>query len=231
VIWSFHRAKRALRLLFPTLKKAFPLLLIVALLVSGLEYLTENFHQARFTNGGKDFSMASIIGLGILAVIANLILGHLWILASIWGTVKALDPNRANFSLTQSFHQSLIESLRKILSSMNYTLLLVIPGLIRWVRLYFVIPITLLSKTYTEGRTDALLHSQALSKKCFWPLLGLIFVQGVTTLTLDSTAAGLGWAGIFLIGISWLFSLFCGIYMTLTYFDIEGESALENWTV
>ncbi len=79
-----------------------------------------------------------------------------------------------------------IEELRAWGTSALWTLVFIIPGLIKMVQFLFVPLIVLSDSEYNQGRVDALAKSKALSDKVFWPLCFiLIFFTAVLPLLMS----------------------------------------------
>jgi hypothetical protein len=75
--------------------------------------------------------------------------------------------------------QLLIESLRAWGKAMTWGFLLIIPGVIQWLKLSFVPFVTLESQTYARGEIDALETSRKLSKGHLWHITGLMMLFSV----------------------------------------------------
>lgn len=78
-----------------------------------------------------------------------------------------------------SFEQIFIESLRSWGQALFWSLLLIVPGLIRYLQLIFVPFVVLLDPQYQEGKVDALSRSAALVNRNFFKVLGFIFVFSI----------------------------------------------------
>ena len=63
-----------------------------------------------------------------------------------------------------------VNQIKKFLFILLYSLLLIIPGIIKCIRLTFVTQTTFFEKTGQEGQLSALKASQDLTKGFFWPL-------------------------------------------------------------
>lgn len=75
----------------------------------------------------------------------------------------------------KDFEQMVIESLRAWGSTFLWTLLLIIPGIIKWLAYFFVPYVVLFSKKYSLGEVDALKHSQIIFFKSWGKLLLVLF--------------------------------------------------------
>lgn len=228
MVWSAARIHFSLKIFVPTLGAVLPVLVILAPCLWGLDYGASQFHEMRFQTATPDPSIVGLVTMGAFAVITHLLLHHVWVLAGTWATIRTIT-GRNSIPLNKDFHQSLIESLRSLLSVLNHSMLFLIPGLVRWVRLSFTIPVSLLSKSYALGQSDALKHSMKISSGFFWPLLSLYLSQGALVLCTEAAAKPLGWLGLPLLIASWLASLFFGIYRTLTYVAMEKSDELKDW--
>lgn len=82
------------------------------------------------------------------------------------------------WAFTQRHIQALtIESLRSLGVALIWFLLLIVPGVIKYIRYLFVPYIVVADPDYEAGRVDALNESERLSKGFFWPLLVIILIM------------------------------------------------------
>ena len=219
MIWSQQRFAKARQLFLPVLKKALPLLLPASLLIWGIEYAVSTVHKMRFASP-YDTSTAMILGSGIAAFLGNIILSVVWIVVSTWATIGALLPKETK-PLFSDFHQTLIEHTRRLLSTLLWSLVFVIPGFFRWLRLFFTAHVALLNPEYAKGHVDALKRSSDIVRGSGLALGFLLLIQGGISFGLESLGAEV-WPAFFPLGIlfyaiSWCVSLYCAIYLTLTY--------------
>jgi len=83
-------------------------------------------------------------------------------------TVKAKKSGK-------DFELVVIESLRAWGSTFLWTLLLIIPGIIKWLAYFFVPYVVLFSKKYSLGQVDALKHSQKIFFHAWGKLILILF--------------------------------------------------------
>jgi hypothetical protein len=86
-------------------------------------------------------------------------------------------------NLIGNFNHVLIESLRAWGRTLNWTLLFIIPGLYKWLKLSLVPLVVLLSNDYQDGKLDALDESENLTKG---QLLHLVFIFSVFGIVLPT---------------------------------------------
>lgn len=114
-----------------------------------------------------DGAPAWVWGVAMLSVLLNLLAPLLltfWFLTMIKAQKKVQD-----------FEQMIIESLRAWGSTFLWTLLLILPGLIKWLGYFFVPFVVLFSKKYASGEVDALKHSQKIFFHSWGKLLLILF--------------------------------------------------------
>ena len=102
-----------------------------------------------------------------------------------------------------------------------YSLLLFIPGLIRWVQLLFVCLVASFDRDYLAGKKDALQESERLVRGRFTALLFLVLLQNLLPFVIEmaSKFSFLSLVPAILVHlISWIFSLYISIYFSLTFF-------------
>ena len=77
------------------------------------------------------------------------------------------------------------ESLRGLGRVLLWSLVLLVPGIIQYVRLSFVPYLVAYSKEYNAGSVDALETSKVLTKPILWPLLGITLIMGLIMIGLE----------------------------------------------
>lgn len=85
----------------------------------------------------------------------------------------------------EAFYSLAAESLRVLGIVLLYSLLLIIPGFIQYVRLSFVPYLVFYSKEYRLGNINALERSKQLTKPILIPLLGLTVLIGALMIVLE----------------------------------------------
>jgi hypothetical protein len=117
-----------------------------------------------------------IWGYGICSILVSILIP---IIALLWVVRNRVTMN--------DYSQVIIESLRAWGKVITWSLLFVIPGLIKWLRLSFVPFIVLESPAYQRGELDALETSARLSKGQMFKLAGLLlFFSGVFPMILTN---------------------------------------------
>jgi hypothetical protein len=102
----------------------------------------------------------------LLSICAPIILN----LLVIYAVKPVANPFKKNLN------QSLIEELRALGSVMLWSILFIIPGLIRLAQYVFVPFIVTLSQRYQDGELDALAGSRSVSGKMFLKVIGILVV-------------------------------------------------------
>ncbi len=222
MIWSKQRFQHCLELYPRVLKEVAPLLLPISLLIWGLEFYVSWLNKARFENPYES-SMVFMASIGLIGVILQSLASVIWVLYVSRSTQRQMKngagPHPFSF-LRQHFHQSLIESVRALISVGIYAVFFILPALYRWVQMIFVVLISAFDPEYLKGKKDALLESKRLVKGAFFPLLALILLQSLIPMTIEETAksSGLSFTTPIFYLTSWLLTLFLAIYFSLTFF-------------
>lgn len=110
-------------------------------------------------------------GIAFLSVVLN-------ILAPLMIAFWLLNSLRAK-SVLADFEFLLIENLRAWGSTFLWSLLLILPGLYKWLSYSLVPYVVLFSKKYSEGQVDALEFSTVVFKKCWLKVLFLVLFFGL----------------------------------------------------
>ncbi len=110
-------------------------------------------------------------GIALLSVVLN-------ILAPLVIAFWLLNSLRAK-SVPADFEFLLIENLRAWGSTFLWSLLLILPGLYKWLSYSLVPYVVLFSKKYSEGQVDALEFSNLVFKKCWFKVLVLVLFFGL----------------------------------------------------
>jgi len=110
-------------------------------------------------------------GIAVLSVLLNMLapLVLAFCLLGLLKTTKSL----------KDFEQLVIESLRAWGSTFLWTLLLIVPGVVKWIAYFFVPFVVLFSKKYSLGEVDALQHSQKIFFNTWGKLLIVLFFFSV----------------------------------------------------
>lgn len=119
----------------------------------------------------SDGAPAWVWGIALLSVMLNMLapLVLAFCLLSLLKTRKTF----------KDFEQLVIESLRAWGSTFLWTLLLIIPGIMKWLAYFFVPFVVLFSKKYSLGEVDALKHSQKIFFNSWGKLLIVLFIFSV----------------------------------------------------
>jgi len=110
-------------------------------------------------------------GIALVSVVLN-------ILAPLVIAFWLLNSLRAK-SAPADFEFLLIENLRAWGSTFLWSLLLILPGLYKWLSYSLVPYVVLFSKKYSEGQADALELSTLVFKKCWYKILILVLFFGL----------------------------------------------------
>jgi hypothetical protein len=166
-----------LKVLLESLWILLPTFIILELFNSGFDYLINN--EADNT-------------LNLLYRLTQMILQLTWTLVAVLVVpyyVKRLQTTSNDFDLKTSLGQHIssfwqplcIESMRSVLKIVLWSLLLLLPGLWKSVKLYFVTLVVQLDQKYIDGKVDALDRSESLFKnqnlKVFLNLLPLWIIS------------------------------------------------------
>ncbi|MGE0631733.1 MAG: hypothetical protein AB7O96_04965 [Pseudobdellovibrionaceae bacterium] len=134
-------------------------------------------------------SSSAIWPLGAISFIVSL----LWplLLLLVIAHAASDSPHSPWTLIRSSFEQVCIESLRSWGKTLFWSLLLIAPGIVRYIQLLFVPLIVLFDPNYSAGTIDALGRSTSLVNRNFLRVLGFIVLfsilipLGVTSLTAD----------------------------------------------
>lgn len=154
-----------------SLFRAGPFVFICLILSTLLEqWITQNLHQILMSQDGIG---PELWVLGLISMANSLIF-------PIFSTIAIiLSQNEAEFSLVNIFtemNQVLIESLRAWGKSLAWGFLLILPGIVKWLRYSFVPFVVLLDEEYRQGKKDALEKSEDLAHKRFFAIFALFFI-------------------------------------------------------
>lgn len=114
-------------------------------------------------------SQALLFGYGFLLILIGFL--HPGILFFLICRSQSHESLRTFFSRT--FEQVVIEMTRSTGKVITWSLLLLIPGLIKMLRLSFVPFIVCLDPDYQKGQKDALQESEKIAKPMIWTLAGI----------------------------------------------------------
>jgi hypothetical protein len=223
MIWSMPRFQHSFELLPRVLKEVAPLLIPLSAALWGLEFYVAYLHKARFADPYNS-SMATIIVVGLLGLVMQCfatVISLLYVARSTQRQMKNGFGEHPMHFLKTHFHQSLIEYLRGFISTALYTLILIIPGIFRWVQLVFVCLISSFDPRYQEGKVDALKESSRLVKGAWVPLFVFLLIQMILPVFFTEGAKGDGSFDLMTIplyGIAWIIQLYLAIYFSLTFF-------------
>lgn len=225
MIWSKQRFQHSFELLPRVLKEVAPLLIPLSLIVWGLDFYMSYLNKARFDDPYNS-SMATIILVGLGGVILQTLGTVVWLLFVARSTQRQMKNGtgeKACTFLKKNFHQALIEYIRGMISTGLYSLLLIIPGLIRWTQLIFVCLVSAFDPKYQEGKKDALKESSRLVRGHFVALSFLLSLQMTVPFLIEDFAKSpelsYGVTGV-LFAFSWIFTLYFAIYFSLTFFGL-----------
>lgn len=112
---------------------------------------------------------------GALSILLNLI----YPLLALVVVLAALQKQNIAQFLSVNFAQSLKEQMRAWGKTVWWSLLLIIPGLIKFVQYSFVPFVVCLFPQYQKGEVDALKTSQKLVKTVIWRVLGVLVLFSI----------------------------------------------------
>lgn len=223
MIWSKLRFQHSFELFPRVLKDVAPLLFPLSLLLWGIEFYVAYLNKVRFENPYHS-SMTLMISIALTGLLLQCLAAVIWALYVARSTQRQMKngagPHPFVF-LKSHFHQSLIEYIRGFISTGIYAVFLIIPGLIRWTQLIFVILVSAFDPDYQKGKKDALKESARLVKGKFVALSLLITLQILPSLFLEELAKSGSLSPLFVILFylaSWCFTLYFAIYFSLTFF-------------
>jgi hypothetical protein len=125
----------------------------------------------------------SIIGV-IFAVVLQLLVSAIGIIII---NQMIYDVRRGSHTpviegLNKNLKYVFIESTRALLPVLLRCLLLIIPGVIEGIRLYFVPYVAQFDEVYRAGNVDALERSRAIVKNRFWAVTGILLLTVVISM-------------------------------------------------
>jgi hypothetical protein len=175
---------------FQAFKRVFgPLFFLVVITNSLDQYL-----NLQVENALQDMSGAQqqVYFYGFLSIISSVIAPVLLSLAVLFAfSNKAESDFKMNHFFSKYFKQTMIETLRAWGKTLLWALLLVIPGLVRFLQYLFVPFVVAFSADYNSGKVDALSASQKVFSKNWGKVLSIwlgfhIFIPLVLTSLFDS---------------------------------------------
>jgi hypothetical protein len=148
-------------------------LLILSILGSLLDqWITSKMEAMLLSPQGTSHMVWFYGALSLIWSLVDPLLGLLLILST-------LQPLPMMRFWRQTFPQAMIELMRAWGKAMMWSFLLIIPGLIRFVRYLFVPFVVCLDPAYAAGEREALQYSIALSKGRMWKLFGIFFLSSM----------------------------------------------------
>ncbi len=222
MIWSKQRFQHSFELLPRVLKEVAPLLLPISLLVWGLEFYVAHLKNVRFEDPYNSSMLPMVIAglVGVLLQSLGSVAGLLYVARSTQRQMKNGAGEHPWVFLKKHFQQTLIEYLRAFISTGIYTLVLIVPGLYRWVQLVFTGLVAAFNPRYQEGQVDALKESARLLSGFAW--FGMFFLlsfQMLIPLIFEEWAkSNLNYSSVILMLIAWVLHLYFAIYFSLTFF-------------
>ena len=152
----------------------------------------------------------------VLIIPASLIIGPAWEALNL-GSLQIITrlPNAPNAK------PDAFASIDRLFAYSVFFLPFVAPGLMRWVQMMFVSLIPAFDPSYQNGDIDALKKSSQLVQGAWFSLLFLLIFTMLlpTVIAEQSKGADVSLVmGFVYLTLSWLVSLFFGIYLSLTFF-------------
>lgn len=167
---------------FSIVKRVGWLLLLLAIFFSSLEYWLTTQIQAEVSSlEGTSGWLWVLGGASLVVSLLAPLFSILLILAALKSTANPL------WFFSQHFSQTLIEQVRAMGKILSWSLLLIIPGFIRFMDLLFVPFIVTMDSNYQSGRLDALKHSTRIFRSNWFKILNWVFLFSVV-LPLSLTA-------------------------------------------
>jgi len=166
---------------FHTLKRVGPLLFVLTIFGTMLDQWITSHMESMLLNPQGTSRMVWVFGA------LSLLWGVLYPLTSLLLILSCLQPLPLLKFWTQTFPQALIELLRAWGKSMLWSFLLIIPGILAFIRYLFVPFVVALDPLYAEGQREALQRSWSLSKGRLGRLLGLFLLSSILVPALMTT--------------------------------------------
>lgn len=223
MIWSIARFQHSYELLPRVLKEVAPLLLPISGLIWGLDFYMSYLNKARFEDPYNSSMMVMIV-VGLSGVIMQsfaAVISLIYVARSTQRQMKNGAGDHPIKFLKGHFQQGFIEYLRGFISVGLHMLLLIIPGIIRWIRLVFTVLVSAFDPQYQAGKVDALKESSRLTKGVLFPLFFLLLLQMTLPFIVEEYAKVDGQFTPYTIPLyltSWLVQLYFAIYFALTFF-------------
>ena len=227
--------KRTGAIYLSVLKRAwFPLLVlhvVFAVASQFFSYALDFVHeQAR-----EDLSLIALIAA--LELFFSLVWTSAWLLVLSITAAEALkgDDGKPAFGalFILNFNQLVVEQIRVLGSVVWRAPLLIVPAIVRYVRMVFVPFVVIFDPGYHRGEVDVLKRSHALSRGRFWLLAGVSLVSAVLPWLIENSLQGERgpwfWDNPLGVGLGTLLSLFINVATGLYIFAIFAEvSRLQN---
>jgi hypothetical protein len=155
------------------LKRAGLPLLVISIFSSFLEQILTQVMEREMTSMSGASPLVWVYGgASILLSVLNPILISLFVIA-------ALKPVPVGHSLLQHGAQVTKEILRSAGKSISWGLLLIVPGVVRFIQFSFVCFVVLLDPEYELGKRDALKQSTQLVNRSFFQVLGVLILFSI----------------------------------------------------
>ena len=223
MIWSKARFQHSFELLPRVLKEVAPALLPISAIIWGLEFYVSYLNKARFDNPyGSSMKLMIFVGIfGVLFQCFASVFASLFVARSTQRQMKNGVGESPWKFVVKHFHQCLIEYVRAFISVGIFSMLLIIPGIIRWVQLFFVTLVSAFDPDYQQGKKDVLQESSRLVRGAWIPLFLLVVFTMIFPLILEEMAKEQGTPlalTVVMYLISWFINLYFSIYFVLTFF-------------
>lgn len=138
-------------------------ILVMAILESSIDVWITGQMQVLLSN--PEGTSPVVYAYGLCSILISL----LFPTAMIVMIVTALKGSWGH--LFEDLNQVMIETLRTWGVALSWSFLLIVPGLIKWLRLSLVPFVVMLDPAYKKGEKDALQESERLTRGKFWLLL------------------------------------------------------------
>lgn len=175
-------------------------------------------------SGREDISIIAL--LAITELVFSLLQSAAWMIVILEIADAVVHGRRAHPAsrLALCFNHVLIEQVRSVASVLWRSPLLVVPAMIRYVRLSLVPLVVILAPEYSEGRQDALRASSSLSRGRFWLLLAVLVVTFGLPALLEHVILGEGsqwvWENPLGVGLSWSLTFIADVLTSLFLFFV-----------
>lgn len=166
---SLRSALREAFAIYPKLFRYWPLLAAVHLAGFLSSEIAISQQEEVLQSGRENLPAIFMVFAG--SAVVDILFATAWIVAVVHTIQAVLNNGSVAPDILKNLNAALIESVRALARSLRWLPVLIIPAVVKFVRLTFVPFIVADQAAYKEGAIDALNESERITKRRFWLIL------------------------------------------------------------